>query len=180
MTNLSVSTFGKNLDRHYAVLVDCSSRAANGERLRRETNRREQAHEPPLTESESKLFLLKQPLLGCDDLGHDEELHVFRQCRKNTRSYFANIRLKKAQQIEADLKRKEAHVADAEAEAAQSGALKRSVDEKNYKVYTSVADLKKELSQKHASGGPKYTVPMQVDIVVAQIHYRRDCLMRTL
>ena len=164
--------FGQTLCSSSGLFLTCR------ERLRRETNRREQAHEPPLTKSESKLFLLKQPLLGCDDLGHDEELHVFRQCRQNTRSYFANIRLKKAQQIEADLKRKEAHVADAE--AAQSGALKRFVDKKNYKVYTSVADLKKELSQKHASGQPKYTVPMQVDIVVAQLHFRRDCLMRTL
>ncbi len=72
-----------------------------------------------MTESESKLFLLNQPLLGCDDLGHDE----------------------KAQQIEADMNRKEAHVADSE--AAQSGALKRFImDYKNYKVYTSVADQK--------------------------------------
>jgi hypothetical protein len=111
-------------------------------------------------------------------MNHEEELHIFIQCRKNTRAYFANIRLQKTQQIHADLSRKEAHIVDAE--RAQSKALKRFMDKKNYIVYTSMENLRAELSSKHASGLQKYTIPMQVDIVVAQLQYRRDCLMRTL
>ena len=164
--------FGQTLCSSSGLFLTCR------ERLRREANRRKQAHDPPFTESEAKLFLLQEPLLGCDELDHEDELHIFIQCRKNTRAYFANIRLQKTQQIQADLDRKEAHVVDAE--RAQSKALKRFMDKSNYTVYTSMESLRAELSSKHASGLQKYTIPMQVDIVVAQLQYRRDCLMRTL
>ena len=40
------------------------------------------AHELPFTPSEAKLFLLKEPLLGCDNLGEDEERYLFKACRK--------------------------------------------------------------------------------------------------
>ncbi len=85
--------FGQTLCSSSGLFLTCR------ERLRREANRRKQAHEPPFTESEAKLFLLQEPLLGCDELDHEEELHIFIQCRKNTRAYFANIRLQKTQQI---------------------------------------------------------------------------------
>jgi hypothetical protein len=122
--------FGQTLCSSSGLFLTCR------ERLRREANRRKQAHDPPLTESEAKLFLLQQPLLGCDELDHEEELHIYIKCRNNTRAYFANIQLQKTQQIQADLCRKEAHVVDAE--MTQSKALKRFMDKRNYTIYTSM------------------------------------------
>ncbi len=125
-----MENFGQTLCSSSGLFLTCR------ERLRREANRRKQAHDPPLTESEAKLFLLQQPLLGCGELDHEEELHIFIQCRKNTRAYFANIRLQKTQQVQADLSRKEAHVVDAE--RAQSKALKCFMDKRNYTLYVHI------------------------------------------
>jgi hypothetical protein len=95
-----------------------------------------------------------------------------------TRAHFANIRIKKKDQIEAGLRRKEAQVVESEQREAK--ALERFMAKKNYEVFHSLADLRAELQEKHQSGKPLYTPAMQVEIVVAQIQYRRDCLLRTL
>ena len=136
------------------------------------------AHEDPLTPNEAKLFLLKEPLLGCDNFGPEEERKIFELCRKKTRAYFATIRKKKRVQVGEDLKRKEEQVAAAERREAK--ALERFKSKENYTVYHSAQELRAELARKHSSGKCMYTTAMKVDIVLAQLQFRRDCLLRTL
>ncbi len=81
-------------------------------------------------------------------------------------------------QIEAGYRRKERQVVESEKREAK--ALERFMAKTNYEVFHSLADLRAELQKKHPSGKPLYTSAMQVEIVVAQIQYRRDCLLRTL
>ncbi len=58
--------------------------------------------------------LLKEPLLGCDHLGEEEELRVFKSCRKASQKYHADIKKAKGDQISTDLRRKETQVAETE------------------------------------------------------------------
>jgi len=124
------------------------------------------------------LFLLKEPLLGCDHLGEEEELRVFKSCRKASRKYHADITKAKGNQVSADLRRKETHVAETEKREAR--ALERFMAKRNYQVFHTVLDLQRELGKKHDTGVPMYTPAMKVEIVEAQIQYRRDCLLRKL
>jgi hypothetical protein len=65
-------------------------------------------------------------------------------------------------------------------EQREAKALRKFKNKENFLVYTTMASLREELHLTHQSGLPKYTPAMQVEIVSAQLQYRRDCLARCL
>ena len=88
------------------------------------------------------------------------------------------MREKKKEAVQQDLQRRKDKVEKAEKK--QAAALQRYQDKSNYTVYRTIPELNEELQKLHLTGKAKYTMAMQIEIVQAQIQYRRDCLMRKI
>jgi len=55
---------------------------------------------------EAKDFIMEDVLLGVENLGPEEEMEMYKICRKGEREYFKGVRQDKQNQIEEDLQRK--------------------------------------------------------------------------
>ena len=76
------------------------------------------------------------------------------------------------------MKLKEANVVAAEKREAT--ALHRYMSRENYIVYHTIGELMAELGMLHDSGKAMYSPAMKCDVVMAQLQFRRDCLLRVL
>ena len=147
-------------------------------RLRQHLNRLEKSHGTKFTDEQKAQYLLKTPLIAVELLPEALRKAAYRASRKRAIPLY---RLKKGEILAAEEENLRNKEGEAKAkERADAKALKLYQNSINFPVYTSMAELKKVLNDKHSDGKARFTATMKCEVIIKQLRHRRDCYNRAL